>query len=44
MPARLWIPFVLASLAKKHARIEHKLGDACPRLGDLAVIRAVVAP
>jgi len=32
-----------ASLEKKHARIERKFGDACPRLGDLAVIRAEVA-
>jgi alkyl sulfatase BDS1-like metallo-beta-lactamase superfamily hydrolase len=32
-----------ASLAKKHARIERKFGDACPRLGDLETIRADVA-
>jgi alkyl sulfatase BDS1-like metallo-beta-lactamase superfamily hydrolase len=32
-----------ASLAKKHARIERKFGDACPRLGDLEIIRADVA-
>jgi hypothetical protein len=31
-----------ASLAKKHARIERKFGDACPRLGDLEIIREEV--